>query len=64
MTVQRNGPTTSETALAMLEQAAVDLQSAKALVQGRATKQKKHQAYRLLSGIESSMAILKISLGL
>lgn len=59
---QRDGPTTSESALAMLTQAEADLQSARALVQGRATKKKKHLAYRLLSGVESACATLKIAI--
>ena len=59
---QRNGPTTSETALQLLEQAEADLHAARALVQGRATKQKKHQAYRLLAGVQSACEVLKISI--
>lgn len=56
------GKTTSETALEMLAQAEADLQAARALVQGRATKKKRHQAFRLLSGVESACATLKIAI--
>jgi len=59
---QRDGPTTQQSALDLLEQAEADLQSARALVQGRATRKKKHQAYRLLSGVEAACATIKIAI--
>lgn len=59
---QRDGPTTQQSALDLLQQAEADLQAARALVQGRATKKKKHQAYRLLSGVQSACEVLKIAI--
>jgi hypothetical protein len=59
---QRDGPTTQESALTLLRKAEADLQSARELVQGRATKAKKHQAYRLLSGVQSACEVLKIAI--
>ena len=59
---QRNGPTTQESALAQLAQAEADLRTVRALVEGRPTKKKKHQAFQLLAGIQSACEVLKIQL--
>jgi hypothetical protein len=58
----REGPTTHDAALAILQKAEADLQAARALVTGRATKKKKHQAFRLLSGVQSACEVLKIAI--
>ena len=62
MSAQRNGPTTIETALALLTQAETEMQSARALIQEQATKENKLQAYRLLSGVQSKCEVLKIAI--
>lgn len=61
-TPHRDGPTTTDAALALLTKAQADMEAARALVTGRATKKKKHQAFRLLSGVESACAVLKIAI--
>ena len=62
MTDNRNGPTSIDRALEMLSAAATDIDAARALLVKRPTRKAKHQAFRLLSGVESAMATLKIAI--
>lgn len=59
---QRNGPTTRETAMELLVKAQIDLQAARVVMQCRATKETKHEAFRLLSGVQSACETLKIAI--